>query len=367
MKYFSPSLVKIICMMLGAMNCLSACVYVTDQPIIFDPSTENNSVIIQDQAKLWLGFWEENLYIYPIYHPHVFGSAAQYLSRLEPGKLSRVSRLSVAGETSSDMTTIAGQIGSELYFFSSADQMCSLHKIDLVTGKTALVWSGQSSISRNDIRIEGNELWLRLFNDGIQGDYLHVREGHAHVISNMLRPYSLGGKEYILDFKTGSDPHVLFREKGGEWMDTGLKCGSKSSLITTPYGLLVHNKAYANSGEQALYYIQPTGEIVELFSFPCLYSVSAINIFREKLIFSVKRYEEYDEIGMKRYQNDEIEGSYIISLTELTVEKVDDMVFDGLYIFDDSGILACDEDCNIYKLDCNGNVIDILLESKPRN
>ena len=367
MTFFSSHIVKIICAMLAVASCLSACVSVTVQPIFLDPYAESHEIVIQDQAKLWLGCWEGALYVYPVFHPHSFGTAAQYLSRLEPGKLRKICKLSVAGETNSDVTTIAGQIGRELYFFSSADQMNSLYKMDLGSGKSELVWSGQQSIFRRDIRVEGSELWLRLFDDGIQGDYLLVREGNARVVSNALRPYYLGEKEYVLNYEPGYDPCLLMRERGGEWQDTGLDCGNKCTLISTQYGLVVHCSGYSKGGKQHLYLIQPTGEAVELLSFPCLYSVSAINIFDEKLYYSMKRYEKYGEIGMTRYENDEVEGSYIINLTDLSAEKVSNMIFDGLYIFDDSGIIACDENCNIYKLDYKGNVIDVLLEIKSSN
>jgi hypothetical protein len=214
----------------------------------------------------------------------------------------------------------------------------------------------------NNLTVKGNctiNNYLEMTHDG---DYLLVKEGNARVVSNALRPYYLGEKEYVLNYEPGYDPCLLMRERGGEWQDTGLDCGNKCTLISTQYGLVVHCSGYSKGGKQHLYLIQPTGEAVELLSFPCLYSVSAINIFEDKLYYSIQRYEKYGEIGMTRYEDDEVEGTYIINLTDLSAEKISDMIFDGLYIFDNSGIYACDEHCSVYKLDFDGNVIDTLIE-----
>ncbi len=373
MKRTITGIVTMVIVLLSVGASLASCVSVTNQTVFVSPSVETRPLIIQDQANLWLGCWEGALYVYPVFHPHSFGTAAQYLSRLEPGKLRKISKLTVAGETFLDVTTIAGQIGSDLYYFSTTDDMQSLHVVDMDTGKTEIVWISQQDqfISRDDIRSEDGMLWLRLLENGmgndsygIQGDYLCVQNRKAQVFNDRIMPYHIGTKEYALEFELGEDPKLFFREKNRKWQDTGLRCGENCSLFQTQYGLIVYNRGYANGGKQSLYLIQPSGETVELLTFRCLYSDSAINLYHDKLYYSVKRYERYGELGMTRFENDEIEGSYIINLTDLSAEKVSNMIFDGLYIFDDSGIIACDENCNIYKLDYKGNVIDVLLEIK---
>ena len=70
------------------------------------------------------------------------------------------------------------------------------------------------------------------------------------------------------------------------------------------------------------------------------------------------------EIGFKRSENDEMEGLYRINLLDGNIVKISDLFFDGLYIFDDTGIFACDEYCSIFKLGFDGEVIDTLLEVK---
>lgn len=354
--------VKMTIAMLCLITLLSSCVSVTNQTVFVNTSEESGPVINQSQANLWLGSNGGALYVYPVNNSVQLGDYSRHLYRLSPGELTKVGKMSPPGETSLNVTTLAGQIENKLYYFSTADHMCSLYMIDLDTGESEIVWSGQQSISREDIHIDGNELWLRLFDYGIQGDYLLIKDGKADVMSNESKTYLLGLKEYALDYEKGQDPKVLVREGDSDWQDTGLNCGNKCALIPTKYGLVVHCSGYSRGGKQHLYLIQPSGDTIELLSFPCLYSVSAINIFDDMLYYSVKRYEKYGEIGMTRYKDDEVEGLYMISLTGLCAEKISNMICDGLYIFDDSGIFACDENGNINKLDFEGNVIDTLLE-----
>lgn len=88
------------------------------------------------------------------------------------------------------------------------------------------------------------------------------------------------------------------------------------------------------------------------------------NVFEDKLYYYVERYEKYGILGMTRFENDEIEGTFIINLKDLSVEKVSDKIYNGLYIFDDTGIYACDDKCNIVKLDFDGKMVGTLLRAR---
>ena len=373
MKRTVAGIIMTIVTVLGVMFSLSSCVSITGQTIPIEPSKENEPLISLNEAHVWLGCNNSELYIFPLYTPSSMLGYKNWLCRVEPGKLRKIANLSLKGQMSHDMIWLAGQIGSDLYFFSTADDMQSLHVVDMDSGKEETVWMSQQNqfISRDDIHIEDGMLWLRLLENetrsdsyGIQGDYLLVQNRTAQVFNDIVLPYKIGSKEYVLDFELGENPKLFFREKNGDWQDTGLKCGEKCSLFPTQYGLIVYSSNYSHAGYQSLYLIPPTGEALELLTFPCLYSDSAINLYHDKLFYSVKRYEKYGSLGMMRYEDDEFEGTYIISLTDMSIEKASDMIFDGLYIFDDSGIFACNDGGNIYKLDFKGNVIETLLEAK---
>ena len=65
--------------------------------------------------------------------------------------------------------------------------------------------------------------------------------------------------------------------------------------------------------------------------------------------------------AMVGFENDNVKGTYRINLDDYSMEKISDMIFDGMFIFDDAGIFACDENNKVYKLDFDGNVIKRLL------
>ena len=276
--------------------------------------------------------------------------------------LTRIGNLSFEGETDSDLSRIAGQLDGKIYYFSTADDMKSLYMMDIETGITKKIWEGDHSLFRHNIIADRDELWIRLFDYGLQGDYLLVKGGNAQVISNVIKTYAFGTREYVLDYGKGVNPRLMYRENGEEWQDMCLRCGQDCSLIDTPYGLVIHNKGHNFYDEQILYLIQNNGEVTELLRFPSLYSKSALNISGEMLYFSVMRYADYGQIGMKRFKDDEVEGTYIINLKTLDVKKVSDMIFDGLYIFDDSSIIASDDHCNVYKLSFDGDVLETLMK-----
>lgn len=133
------------------------------------------------------------------------------------------------------------------------------------------------------------------------------------------------------------------------------------NVFPSENGLVIHCEQYG----KLLYYVDgATMDVTELFVVTCDRSESAVNIWGDYAYLSFKRYEKYDHIFPKRYENDKMEGTYRISLIDYSVEKLSDEIYNGLYIFDDTGIYACDENCNIYKLDFDGQRILTLLEKK---
>ena len=136
------------------------------------------------------------------------------------------------------------------------------------------------------------------------------------------------------------------------------------SLVSTPYGIVVHNEGYSD----LLYLVRNDGNIQSLFHIPCLSSVSAITVCGSEVILSFKRYEKYGDlkIGMKRYVNDTKEGVYRISLKDFSVTKISDTIFNGLYIFSKNVILGCDDNCNVYFLTMDGDIMPILTNPKAQ-
>ena len=364
MKHYIFGSIIAFLVFFGTSFCLTGCVSITNQTNKTGLFAESRPIIAQEDATLWLSSHEGKLYIYSSSMPRALRSYEYCLCRMNSDSLTIIGSLSLEGQTDHDLSRIAGQLDGKLYFYSTADDMQSLHMMELETGKTDKIWEGDQRIFRQNILADGNELWIRLFDCGMQGDYLLVKDGNAQVIPNTIKPYSLGTREYVLNYGMGVYPRLMYRENGEEWQDMGLNCGDDCSLIKTSCGLVIHNKGYSVHDEQILYLIQNNGAVTELLSFPCLYSQSALNVRGETLYFSIKRYAEYGEIGMKRFKNDALEGTYLINLKDLGVNKVSDKIFDGLYIFNESGIFASDAHCNVYKLNFDGDIIDTIMRVK---
>ena len=136
-----------------------------------------------------------------------------------------------------------------------------------------------------------------------------------------------------------------------------LPYADKRTLIPCENGLLIHNEGRG----ELLYWVDEEGEVTSLFSVPCILSDSSVTVYGTSAYLSFIRYEKHGEIGQVRYKNDTLEGTYKIDLRTFSAEKISDKVYCGLYNFDDTCIYACDEDCHIYKLDSEANIIDALI------
>lgn len=122
-------------------------------------------------------------------------------------------------------------------------------------------------------------------------------------------------------------------------------------LLPAGDGLLVHN---IDGG--SLYRIAPDHSVTPLFEFPCMTCDTAIAIVGDDVYLSLKRYEGWGESGkgLRRYENDTLEGTWRISLTDFSAVKISDTIYNGLYCFGDV-LLACDESCSVYRLHPDGS------------
>lgn len=175
------------------------------------------------------------------------------------------------------------------------------------------------------------------------------------------RQWKIHGNTYTFMYKSDQQELICYRDDGSmQSLEDELPYGFKT-VVECNNGLLIHNEGQGD----LLYFIEgDTGKIVELFTVECMTSVSAVNVYQSNVYISFCRFEKHGQLGMVGYESDTLEGTYCISLSDYSVNKLSNNVYDGLYIFDESGIYACDAECNVYKLDFDGNVIIKLRESK---
>lgn len=185
-------------------------------------------------------------------------------------------------------------------------------------------------------------------------EYYAVKDGEIIECKNMTWAHSAGTNTYAVEDKD----LICYRPSGFREVILDSIGIGKICIIPHELGLLIYN----DDATDLLYFIpNETGEIEELFRVEGLSTDSAANVYGEFVYVSFVRYAGFDDIGLTKYENDTMEGTYRISLVDYSVEKLTERTYDGFYIFDDTGIFACKDGC-IYKLDFDCNVIMALME-----
>lgn len=319
----------------------------------------------QYNASVWMGVFDNQLYIYP--HRPEGSKITKYqnwLCRFDNGTLQRIYRLHDNKLTSDRIFAMIEDSVIYLHFSNSvsADDN-SIHCFHVRTNTDQVLLSKPNNgLSQFETAFfDGDDLYCPLpLEQNAPPSFLRVHDGKAGELTTDIKGYRLGDAEYFIpeDGFPGYPSKVMCR-KGDELQEVKLGAADSRSLIPTECGLLVHN----DGGEDLLYLIEESGEVKELFRVFCLRSQSAITVHGSDAYLSVKRYQEWGplQIGFVRTENDEAEGTYRISLQNGSVEKISGSIYDGLFIFDESGMYACDELCSIYKLDFDGNVIEELM------
>jgi len=130
-------------------------------------------------------------------------------------------------------------------------------------------------------------------------------------------------------------------------------------LIPCTEGVLLHN----DGAQCPLYLIESDSvDLIPLFEMECDFSCTAMNVYGDYAYLSVLRYKDHSDVwDYKRYENDSVEGTYRIDLQDYTVEKLNDHIFDSLYIFDGTGIFAVRDDGTVYKMDFDGKIQQIVI------
>ena len=132
-----------------------------------------------------------------------------------------------------------------------------------------------------------------------------------------------------------------------------LKCKSR------PIGIFeIGNKGviYFVTGKEILSVIESRDKTKIVFSCECIRSQTAMAVHDSLIYLSLKRFERIGRsgFGYSRFQNDEMEGTYIIDMTDLSVKKISNYIYSGLYNLDDTCLYGTDENGNIYQIGFNG-------------
>lgn len=191
--------------------------------------------------------------------------------------------------------------------------------------------------------------------DGDRTSYKVIGESEYLEEVRQYETYTIGEYSYVLEGKREQADLIRYDAEGNRYsLEDEVPYGEKS-MIPCENGLLIHNETNGDF----LYFVEAeTGNVVELFTVECIYASSAVNVHDGYAYLSFVRYTEWGPLGIggKRDETDELNGTYRISLEDYSVEKISDEIYNGLYIFDDTGIYACNADYQVFKLDFDGYV-----------
>lgn len=316
----------------------------------------------QRAASVWLGCYNQQLYYYG------GGKSSSYKTKydkslfvFQEGTLIEVVPLTQRKNS----ITILGIVDSFLYYReynNGNDKEQKLYCLSLENKEKRMLFCGAlfpaSSMYFAD---DGSVYFPLLPTSGEKQQFVHVSRQTVIGIEHLREGYPLGDYIYhvVSEYSDAQVECILKMDAEDESIFEEIRFEQAYDRSLIPYedGLLVHNERL----NSLLYRIDKEGKVTELFNVPCLSSQSAVNIHHTDAYISVLRYEKYGEKGMLRYENDSQEGTYRISLIDGSIEKINDMCFNGIYNFDDTCFYCCDKQGNIYKMEFDGTTEPILL------
>lgn len=303
----------------------------------------------QHEAGVRMFVWDDKLYFYP----YGIGVKRQFYRELCTFDGNEVLSLG-------KMTMLYAERNGYVYYSGGKPEEGYEH----ITYADELMCLDLSNTTTQRLGIIDTFRWHKIFfgengvcyipNDWQQDEYYPVHNGVMYESEKLNERYPLGQYQYAIeDFDL-----VRYDAQGGREVLMEFAPLWEPCIIPCENGLIVYNEEAPN----LLYYIPAeTQKVIELFQFEGCGSESAVNVHGDYVYVSFIRYEKWGDISYLRYENDTVEGTYRISLTDYAAEKLSDEIYDGLYIFDDSGILACKDGC-IYLLDFDGNKVATILE-----
>ena len=317
---------------------------------------------IQTQANVWMGSYQEELYFYP--HCNYEARKSIYDRWLCVLRNQQVLKLCKIGDGKAQV--IGSSNGFIYYAVYSTGSNDKLYCYDIANEKETVLYTGNlafkygASLYTASFMTDGT-LSVPIFPEESDKapQYLRIIRGEVVDVINQPENYSHNQHTYTIvrDASAPSD-HIKVTDATGNTVEYPLAAAVSRAFIPTSKGCLIHNEGYS----AMLYNVDDSQSISLLFELPCLSSSSAVAVVNGDLYLSVKRYEKFGSLGMLRFENDTAEGTYKISQTDCSPVKISDNIYNGLYFFGGESIYACDEFCNIYRLDLQGNVLDTVLK-----
>lgn len=308
-----------------------------------------------------MGTYKGKLYLLPqCHHSTKMTKYDGWLCLLETDGIKKLSKL---GNGSS--VQVVGADDRFLYYWVKGDSVDKLYCYNIDSQTETLLYSGEAYLFETTFAAENGSFYIPVVShdNTKESKFIHVLNGAVVSATSEQMAYSNGDLRYYLAVKGPKAVEQVFvSDAFNAEREISVKTAKTRVALPCKQGFLIHNEGNSH----LLYHVRSYEEVVCLFEIPCMSSVSAVTVVEDYVFLSVKRYQGYDGILLKRYENDDIEGTYRISLTDYTVEKVHDGIYNGFFYFSGDHLFATDEYCNVTILDLQGHVVDALFLVEDR-
>lgn len=316
------------------------------------PAYTNN---VQYQANVWMGVDGQTLYFYLRADTATGRTACDgWLCALRNHQLVRLHKI---GKENVRILGCAGGCVYYVQYRKDLDVDDRLYCYDVDQGRETLLYAGRiSPLHLASFTSDGCLAVPTFAGDADEAPtYLLLDRGRIIGTADCAEEHRLGQQTYSLVGNRGDlRERILTSDGQGGSVELPLNPARSRALIPADGCLLIHNEGY----NSLLYRIDGDGRVAELFGLPGLCSYSAVAVVGDEVYLSVRRYEKFGDLGLLPYEDDALEGTYRIGLTDASAVKISDAVYSGLYSFDGEHLYACDGSCNVYLLDLTGTIVD---------
>lgn len=325
---------------------------ITQEEIFIKESAHNPVNLIQPNASVLMSNADGRL---------LFQPQRSISSKYENRFFYRLTILENGGATS--LLHNDGALGSYegflYYYIESPDSTLEseVYAFNLSNRESTFLFKGDISIRDTCFVGEDGMFYIPMINS--EDSYYAVKGNDFIGVVSIQNATESGENSFFIS----TDNNLMMKTPDGEYVHIDIPVyinNSLCKLISCKNGLLIF---YPNSSRILDFIPIGSQDVVNLFSTEGRDFENALNIYGTDVYLSFHRYEKLgaSKIGMIEYENDTVQGTYRISLIDYSVTKISNKIYNGLYIFDDTGIYACDQYGYIYKLDFDGNVIHTLL------
>lgn len=349
--------VFILSLMFTLFACSSPTVSVLNAPEYISNTGNHPGNNRQHNASVWLGCENGNLYflIHDVSYRSYESDYHQQFSVFEDKGARKIQIIDI------DNPRIIGTADGYLYYWKDGETSGNdyLYCYNIKNEIESFLYQGDLCYYASIFFDENGSIAVPITakHDQLQ-QFVHIQKETVLSTGPQEAGYRIGNKLFTVVSEYGDVvERVVCTDANGVKKDIPLGSAHKRSIIPCNNGLIIHNEGL----NELLYWIDEEGNKKNIFSVPCLGSESAVNVCGSDVYLSFKRYEKYGEIGQVRYENDELEGTYCISLVDFSVRKLNNQIFNGLYNFDDTCLYCCDEKGGIFRMDFGGNVTPILI------